>query len=162
MPAIGSTRMAMRWRSFETRDALPGRGATVVIATMALLALSACLGRQSYTAPSDAHRLNTFTVRDDSDAALRGECGRLLGEKVPATGEALLHLQVASSGAVTRAEVTRSSGDERVDDIFGRLAARLQFDPLGGDDGTTARIRMGYSCGPEGSAVTTMSMMSGE
>jgi TonB family protein len=130
---------------------------------MALTLLAgACLGaNRYYEAPSDAHRLNTYTVRDNSDAALSAECARLIDEKIPPTGEATLKIQVGPNGQVTRAQVTRSSGDRRVDDIFGRLAARLKFDPLPSDDGTTARIRMGYSCGP-GTAVTTMSMMSGE
>jgi TonB family protein len=139
------------------------RGAGRHTGILAFLILAgACLGgNQYYTAPTDAYRLNKFTVRDDSDAALRAECDRLIAEKIPPTGEAILKIRVRSTGQVTRAEVTRSSGDKRVDDIFGRLAARLQFDPVASDDGTTARLRMGYSCGP-GAAVTTMSVMSGE
>ena len=81
-----------------------------------------------------------------------------MATKLAPTGEAKLKIRVAADGRVTEAEVTRSSGDERVDDIFGQAAARLQFDPMPGE--TTARIMMGYSCAP-GAAVATMTVVSG-
>ncbi|HUF28080.1 MAG TPA: TonB family protein [Gemmatimonadaceae bacterium] len=123
--------------------------------------MAACLGgRQEYVAPYGAARLNTFTVRDDGDRLLRPECARLMTERIPATGVAMLRVHVAESGAVTRAEITRSSGDARVDDIFGRLAARLEFQRAPGSTGNQARLRMGFSCAPD-AAVTTMQLVSG-
>src|ERR687884_411799 len=73
-----------------------------------------------------------------------------------ATGTARLTVDVGADGAVTRARVRTSSGDQRVDDMFGALAARLQVDaPERGP--TTARITMGYSCAPN-EAVTTIQL----
>ena len=167
MRNTGSSRTAMRWRSSEpsigTGDpshqwTVIGRQCVRLACVVGVIVVAGACARASYTAPYQSARLNTFTVRDDSEAALRGECERLLSERTPATGEALLKLEVAATGAVTEAQITRSSGDAKVDDIFGKAAARLQFDPM--PDKTTARIKMGFSCAP-GTAVTTMSLVSG-
>lgn len=146
MPVTDSTRMAMPW-PWSNLAAL-------------LLAATACTATSKFYVPSEGEsRLNQHTVREQADQLLALECPRLLEGRIPPTGEARIKLDVARSGAVQRAEVTRGSGDERLDEIFGSLAARLQFDPLPAEagDGTTARMRFGYSCGP-GTAVTTISM----
>ena len=138
-----STRMAMRWQWCSA-------------AFIALASACVTTTTRSFTAEEDAVRLNQHTIREESDTFLAIECQRLINGG-RSTGEARLRLQVAQSGLVTRAEVTRSSGDERIDAIFGALAARLRFDPLPSQatDGTTARLFMGYSCAP-GVAVTTV------
>ena len=166
MRNTGSSRTGMPWRLSEPSIGTgePRHQLSVIrrqffrVAIVGGVILAGACARPSYTAPYQSARLNTFTVRDDSEAALRGECERLLTERTPATGEAMLKLEVAATGAVTEAQITRSSGDARVDDIFGKAAARLQFDPM--PDKTTARIKMGFSCAP-GTAVTTMSLVSG-
>lgn len=166
MRSIGSSRMGMRWRCFEPsvrkrnasgeRSAASRRLASVTLLALGLLA-AAC-SRPTYTAPYQAARLNTGGIRDVSEEQLRAECDRLIATKTPPTGEASLIIQVAPDGKVTTAKITRSSGDQRVDDIFGQAAARLQFDPMPGE--ATARIKMGWSCSP-GNAVTTMTVVSG-
>jgi TonB family protein len=108
--------------------------------------------------PGDS-RLNTIEMKDQSDAMLRPQCPRLMDGSTAATGEARIMLQIDRSGAVQRARVVRSSGDRAMDDIFGALAARLQFDPPTGMSGTTGDhpIYVGYSCSPQ-MAVTTLNI----
>ena len=140
MRATGSTRSAMRWLF-----------CSVVVA--------ACVSRGSYfSAPGDS-RLNTIEMKDQSDAYLRPQCPRLLDGGNAATGEARIMLEIDRSGAVKRARVVRSSGDRAIDDIFGALAARLQFDPPTGMTGETGDhpIYVGYSCSPQ-MAVTTLNI----
>ena len=166
MRSIGFSRMGMRWPSSEPSDV---KGATAhefpvarggfirVMAFVGMIIVVAC-AKPSYTAPYQAPRLNTSGIRDHSEEQLRAECDRIIATKMAPTGEASLKIEVAPDGKVTSAQITRSSGDERVDDIFGQAAARLQFDPMPGE--AVARIKMGYSCAP-GTAVATLSVVSG-
>ncbi len=57
-------------------------------------------------------------------------------------------LTVNRQGEVTRAQLDRSSGDKRVDEIFGTLTAMLQFDPPTGMKGETVTVPtdVGYHC----------------
>jgi TonB family protein len=67
--------------------------------------------------------------------------------------------EIEPSGAVKTARIVRSSGDEAMDQIFGALVARLQFDPpanMRGESGTHP-IYVGYSCSPQ-YAVTTLNI----
>jgi TonB family protein len=79
-----------------------------------------------------------------------------MGENRFATGEARIMVELDRSGAVQKAQVTRSSGDEGMDAIFGALVARLQVDPPTGMNGDRGQhpIYIGYSCGPETHATT--------
>ena len=163
MQSTDSSRMGMPWRSSEWERGV-GSGEWGVashqlafLILLAVIVLAAC-AKPSYTAPYQAPRLNTGGIRDVSEEQLRAECDRLIATKTPPTGEARLTIEVAPDGKVTTAKITRSSGDQRVDDIFGQAAARLQFDPMPGE--ATARIKMGYSCAP-GTAVATMTVVSG-
>jgi hypothetical protein len=99
-------------------------------------------------------RLTPGEMRDEGDTLLRAECARL-GNRQP-TGEASLALTLDSTAAVTQAVVERGTGDARIDEILGRLAVRLQFEPVTGVPaaGRTIRASMGYSCAPTGSAIT--------
>ena len=165
MRSTGSSRTGMQWRLSElsagTREASRGWWVTSLeraSSTFLLLALVAACARPTYTAPYQSPRLNTGGIRDVSEEQLRAECDRLIATRTPPTGEATLLIQVAADGKVSEAKITRSSGDRRVDEIFGQAAARLQFDPMPGE--TSARIKMGWSCSP-GNAVTTLTVVSG-
>jgi TonB family protein len=143
MKATDSTRSAMRWLS-----------CSLVIAST----VAGCTSTMRYYVPSAGDsRLNTIEMKDQSDAYLRPQCPRLLDGGNAATGEARIMLEIDRSGAVRRARVVRSSGDRAIDDIFGALAARLQFDPPTGMTGETGDhpIYVGYSCSPQ-MAVTTL------
>ena len=143
-PAPRIARRGMAWR-LSLRVALAAVAAACVTTTT------------KYYLPSEGEdRLSTDEVRERADDLLRVECPRLLGGATAATGTARLTVDVGADGAVTRARVRTSSGDQRVDDMFGALAARLQVDaPERGP--TTARITMGYSCAPN-EAVTTVQL----
>jgi hypothetical protein len=79
-----------------------------------------------------------------------------MGSERFATGEARIMVELDRSGAVHKAQVTRTSGDETMDSIFGALVARLQVDPPTGMTGDRGEhpIYIGYSCAPENNAIT--------
>ena len=143
MPATGSTRTAMRWRWSSA-------------AVLALLLAGCMRSVSTYYIPTEGEpRLDTNGLRDRADFFLRAECPRLLAAGRPG-GEAQIKLTMARSGAVTRAEVTRSSGDEAIDGIFGPLAAQLELTPppdMRGDE-MTVRMGLGYACSGTTAAAT--------
>ena len=123
----------------------------------ALALAAACTTTTKYYVPTEGEpRLTPHEVRDQSDALLGTQCPRLMGSNRFATGEARIMVELDRSGAVQKAQVTRSSGDEAMDAIFGALVARLQVDPPTGMDGDRGEhpIYIGYSCAPENSAIT--------
>jgi hypothetical protein len=140
MRSTDSIRSAMRW-SFCSAVALA----------------AACTTTTRYFVPTEGEpRLTPNEVRDQSDALLAIQCPRLMGNNRYATGEARIMTELDRSGAVQKARVTRSSGDEGMDTIFGGLIARLQVDPPSGMSGDRGEhpIYIGYSCGPENHAIT--------
>ena len=142
MPATASTPTSMRWWSSS--------------ALLPLLAAACMTSSQNYYVPSDGEpRLNTHALRDQADRILTVECPRLMSDGSP-SGEAEIVVDVAPGGQVSRARVAKSAGDEQVDQYFGALAARLEFDPgTVGGEATTTRVYMGYSCSP-GIATSTV------
>jgi hypothetical protein len=151
VPATDSTRTAMPWRSYRRDGRLAALRTWVGLAAVGVV-LAACVTRSSvYFVPSaEQPRITTDQLRDRADALLRTECERLMGGAESAAGAADFRLTVDRAGAVTRADVTRSSRDERIDAFFGGLVAQLKFDPpqsMSGDT-TTAYMTVGYSCSP--------------
>jgi TonB family protein len=123
----------------------------------ALAIAAACTTTTRYYVPTEGEpRLTPSEVRDQSDALLGTQCPRLMGSNRFATGEARIMAELDRSGAVQKAQVTRSSGDEAMDAIFGALIARLQVDPPTGMSGDRGQhpIYIGYSCAPENNAIT--------
>ena len=147
MPATGSTRTAMPWR-FSS------------IAVAALLAACVTSTTRYYTPTAGDSRLSQDDFRDESDRLLRVECPRLMGSNGNASGQARVRLFIDRSGAAQRAEFARSSGDERLDTMWGGLAARLKFDPQGEQrsDLEPVIVTVGYSCSANGTAVTTLQL----
>ena len=140
MRNIDSIRSAMRWSLFS-----------------AVAVAAACTTTTKYYVPTEGEpRLTPNEVRDQSDALLSTQCPRLMGSNRFATGEARVIAELDRSGTVHKAQVTRSSGDEAMDAIFGALVARLQVDPPTGMNGDRGEhpIYIGYSCAPENSATT--------
>jgi TonB family protein len=124
--------------------------------SLALL-VAACTTTQTFYTPStDQPRLNTDELRDRGHNIVRAECPRLLGVRQTATGVAHIRVDVANDGAVQRATISHSSGDERMDEIFGGLAAQLQVDPPANFRGDTmpGTIRIGFSCAPTAATIT--------
>ena len=147
MKATGSTRTATPWRWSEPMR----RGALVL-----LLLSSACVTRTSheYLPSADRDRLSLNAAQDELDQLMQIECARLLTDRRPESGDARLSVDLDASGTVMRSRVTASTGDERVDDMFGAVAAQMKFEAP--PDGTpkTGRMRMGYSCSPTATTVT--------
>jgi TonB family protein len=133
---------------------MPWRWSSIL--AVALL-LSACVQRtDTWFIPSeDKPRLDTNELRDQADYFLRVECPRLLAANKPG-GEAAIKLTINRSGEVTRSEVTRSSGDEEIDGIFGPLAAQLVVTPPPDmtKESMTVRLGMGYACSGTTAATT--------
>lgn len=159
MWATGSTPMAMRWPSSERRRA---RAWARVGALLLGGLVAACTTRTTtyYTPSVGEPRLSTDDLRAEGDRMLAIECPRLLKGQQSATAEARIVVDVdRASGAVSRARLARSTGDPRVDDLFGALSARLQFDPVTEAKSATVSetIGVGYSCSPQ-AAVTTLQL----
>lgn len=141
MRVTASTPMAMQWWS----------------CSIALAAVAACTTTERYYLPSqDQPRLSTDLLRDRGHNIVRAECPRLLGARAEVTGVAHIRIDVEADGEVRRATVAHSSGDERMDEIFGGLAAQLKVDPPGNVSGETipGSLKLGYSCSPTAGTIT--------
>lgn len=140
MKGTGFTHTAMRWWSCSIA-----------------LALVACTTMRQYFTPSeDQPRLTTDLMRDRGHNIVRAECPRLLGARKTVTGVAHIRVDVEPNGEVRRATITHSSGDERMDEIFGGLAAQLKVDPPANVTGETipGTLQIGYSCSPTAGTIT--------
>ncbi|HJU64977.1 MAG TPA: hypothetical protein VJ596_04835 [Gemmatimonadaceae bacterium] len=101
-------------------------------------------------------RITQNQLREQLDALLRIECPRLMGGTSSALGDAEFGLEVSRGGEVMRATLDRTSGDLRMDDIFGALVAELRFEPPATtDEIARGRLTVGYSCSPT-AAVSTV------
>ena len=163
MRGTGSTRTAMRWSSSDrprllaTRCVL--RGAWCVVAA---LSIAACVTTTShyYVPSAGEERLNVDEARDALDQMLGAECPRLMEAKHPSAASNVL-VDVDRGGAVVRAQLRNSTGDKRIDDIFGAIAARMHFEaPPANAKGDTqpGRLRIGYSCSAT-AAVSTVELL---
>lgn len=143
MRDTGSTRTAMPWRWSS-------------LAAAVLLGTACVQATETWFVPTEGEpRLDTNEIRDKADYFLRTECPRLVAAGKPG-GEAAIRLTMNRSGEVTRSEVTKSSGDEGIDGIFGPLAAQLILTPppdMRGDS-MTVRLDMGYACSGTTAATT--------
>ena len=136
MWGTGFSPTVTRWRSFSG----------VVIAAWAV---GCTVSTTKFYVPSNAQsRLSLEQLRTRAGALLAVECPRLLAGRPSAFGETDLTIDVKRDGAVQRAHVDRSSGDARMDDIFGALAAQLRLEAPSSSRNHEAvrRIGIGYSC----------------
>src|SRR5678809_477278 len=78
---------------------------------------------------------------------LRVQCPERLAAKKSEIGDVRVTVLTDTSGAVTRAELVSSSGDELLDGLFGTVAAQLKSDSLKATSKATAsrRLRMGFN-----------------
>jgi hypothetical protein len=131
--------MAMRWR---------------FCSAVAWVLLAACVtnSQQSFLPDPNAARITPDDWRDRASALLEAECPRLMGTGSAALGEAGFIVVLGPSGIVREAILTRSSGDERIDAMFGGLAAQLRVDVS--RSGERAPITAGYSCARNASVAT--------
>jgi hypothetical protein len=94
------------------------------------------------------------------DQYLRIQCPERLAAKKPESGDVRVTVQADTSGAVTRAELTSTTGDDVLDDLFGTVAAQLKVDSLRATATplATRRLRLGFSCAPN-TAVATLELL---
>ncbi len=112
----------------------------------AVLIAAGCV-RSAYQPPEDPERLTVEAATDRLDIEVEKECPRLrAAERESGVAEFLLELH--ASGDVSRSRLRLSSGDRRMDDIFGAVTARMQFVPPADAGGQPyeGRIRAGFSC----------------
>jgi len=106
----------------------------------------------------DAHnpRFDTDGATQALDQYLRVQCPDRLAAKKAERGTARLTITVDSSGAVTRAELVSSSGDEMLDGLFGAVTAQLKVDSLRATkkSSTTRPVRVGFDCAQNGAGAT--------
>ncbi len=146
MKATGSIRTAMRWLSSESPSAL-GRRPSALLAAAILLAGSACVtsSSRSFVPDGSRERFSLGEAQDALDQMVAAECPRLMGARRD-LGEARITVDVDGSGQVTKSTLSKQFGDERMDQIFGGVAAQMRFDAP--EDGTpkSGRMRVGYAC----------------
>ena len=144
MRDTGSSRTATRWRSSKH------------VALGVALAAAGCVTTQTrYYVPTEGQpRYGLIEMKDRAELMLGAECPRLLGRTGAEMGEGQYVVDVDGGGRVTRAQVARSSGDARMDEIFGGLLAELAVDAPADGKPRSARVDMGYSCAASGGAVT--------
>ena len=101
-------------------------------------------------------RFDTAEATRVLDEYLRVQCPERRAAKKPESGDVRLTITTDTSGAVTRAELVSSSGDEMLDGLFGTVAAQLKVDSLRAMKKplATRNLRMGYDCAQNGSTAT--------
>ncbi|MBC7788972.1 MAG: hypothetical protein H7Z74_03415 [Anaerolineae bacterium] len=121
------------------------------------MAASCISSTQQYFVPTAGQeRIDSGGLRSRGDALLAAECPRLRGDKESDNGAADFTITVDREGYVTRARLDRSSGDERIDQLFGGLTAALQFDPPASTPGVSleSAVTLAYACSPTVAAIT--------
>ena len=124
--------------------------------------MAACVHTVTRYYLPDAHnpRFDADGATQVLDQYLGVQCPERLAAKKPASGDVRLTITTDTSGAVTRAELTSSSGDDILDGLFGTVAAQLKVDSLRATTKplATRRLRLGYSCAPD-AAVATLEVL---
>jgi hypothetical protein len=110
---------------------------------------------------------NTQNPRFDAEGAaqvldqyLRVQCPERLAAKKAESGDIRITIQTDTSGAVTRAELMSTTGDDLLDGLFGTVAAQLKVDSLRATAKPveTRRLQMGFSCAPN-TAIATFQVL---
>jgi TonB family protein len=121
--------------------------------------VAACVSTvTSYYLPDARNpRFDTDGATQMLDQYLSVQCPERVAAKKPERGEARLTIQTDTTGAVTRAELVKSSGDELLDGLFGTVAAQLKVDSLRATTANTLatrKLQVGFSCSATASVST--------
>ena len=105
-------------------------------------------------------RFDTDRATQMLDSYLKVQCPQRLADKKTQSGDARLTLLTDTTGAVTRAELVKSSGDEMLDGLFGTVAAQLKADSLRATSksSVTRTLHIGFSCS-DSAAVSTLELL---
>jgi TonB family protein len=135
-----------------------GRRLTMFVTATALVVASACVSTVTrYYLPDVKNpRFELDAAAQTLDQFLRVQCPERLAAKKSESGDVRVTVLTDTTGAVTRAELVSSTGDELLDGLFGTVAAQLKVDSLKATSKATAsrRLRLGYSCAPNAAAAT--------
>ena len=125
---------------------------------VAVVFAAACVHTVTTYYLPDAHnpRFDTAGATQVLDQYLRVQCPERLAAKKAERGTARLTITIDTSGAITRAELVSSSGDEMLDGLFGAVTAQLKVDSLRATkkSSTTRPVRVGYDCAQNGAGAT--------
>ena len=151
--------MAMRWSSSSAARSVPRPRTVRVLGTLVAVACVSTVTR-SYLPDPGNPRFDTERATAVIEQYLRAQCPERLAAKKADSGDASLVVRIDSTGAVTRADLTSSSGDETLDGVFGTVAAQLQLDSLRATAAVprTTRVKMGFSCAND-AAVATIELL---
>ena len=126
------------------------------------LLLIACVSTVTRYYLPDVHnpRFDADRATQVIDQYLRVQCPERLAAKKSDRGEARLTITTDTTGAVTRAELVSSTGDELIDSMLGTVAAQLKVDSLRATTKPTAtrQLRVGFSCARD-AAVATLQVL---
>jgi hypothetical protein len=113
-----------------------------------------------YYLPDDHNpRFDADRATQVLDSYLQVQCPQRITDKKPQSGDARLTLLTDTAGAVTRAELVKSSGDEMLDGLFGTVAAQLKVDSLRATSKPIERtLHVGFSCS-DSAAVSTLELL---
>ena len=147
----------MRWSLYERPDTMMRQCLTMLGVAMLLVAAACVHTVTRYYLPDAKNpRFELDAATQTLDQYLRVQCPERLAANKPGSGDVRVTVLTDTTGAVTRAELVSSSGDELLDGLFGTVAAQLKVDSLRATTKTSAtrRLRMGYSCAPNVAAST--------
>jgi hypothetical protein len=136
-------------------DSLRSLGLTIVLCTVA------CVHTVTRYYLPDEHnpRFDADRATQVLDSYLQVQCPQRIAAKKPQSGDARLTLLTDTSGAVTRAELVTSTGDEMLDGLFGTVAAQLKVDSLRATSTPIPRqLHVGFSCS-DSAAVSTLELL---
>ena len=129
---------------------------------LVLLAAAGCVSTVTRYYLPDAHnpRFDTEGATKMLDQYLRVQCPDRIAAKKSESGDVRVTILTDTTGAVTRAELVKSSGDELLDGLFGTVAAQLKVDSLRATTTpvATRKLEMGYSCSST-AAVATLQVL---
>ena len=115
---------------------------------------------RSYLPDARNPRFDTDRATQTLDQYLRVQCPERIAAKKSESGEVTMTILTDTSGAVTRADLVKSSGDDMLDGLFGAVAAQLKVDSLRATTSApaTRKLQMGYSCSAT-AAVATLEVL---
>ena len=147
--------MATRW-SFSSHSARSRAAASLALVTLACVSTVT----RYYLPDATNPRFDTDRATQVMDQYLRVQCPERLAANKSASGEARLTIITDTTGAVTRAELVRSTGDEIIDGMFGTVSAQLKIDSLRATTkpSATRNLRLGFSCASD-AAVATLQVL---
>ena len=120
------------------------------LAALGMTVFGACVSTVThyYLPNANNPRFDTAGATQMLSQYVRVQCPERRAAQKPERGDVRITILTDTSGAVTRAELMSSTGDEVLDGVFGTVAAQLKVDSLRavGAPTATRRLRVAYTC----------------